>query len=61
MKHFFNKLNFISKVAHMTKGQIYLTDSCLIGPVALLLNQYFNNLFPEHYILWICLVISKFN
>jgi hypothetical protein len=44
------------KVAHMTKGEVYLTDSCLVGPMMLLLNQYFNFLFPEYHILWLCFV-----
>jgi phosphatidylglycerophosphate synthase len=43
-------------VAHMTKGEIFLTDSCLIGPVILLLNQYFGYLLPEFYVLSFCLV-----
>lgn len=40
----------------MTKGEIYLFDTCLIGPVALLLNQYFNNPIPEIIVLIASLV-----
>ncbi len=40
----------------MTKGELYLTDSCLIGPMMLLMNQYFNYLLPEYYVLWLCFV-----
>lgn len=44
------------KIAHMTKGEIFLLDSCLIGPTVLFLNQYFNYLIPEIYILYLSLV-----
>ena len=44
----------------MTKGEIYLFDTCLIGPVALLLNQYFNNPIPETYVLTASLVCILF-
>jgi hypothetical protein len=40
----------------MTKGEIFLLDSCLIGPTVLFLNQYFNYLIPEIYILYLSLV-----
>ena len=40
----------------MTKGEIYLFDSSLTGPVILLLNQYFSYLIPELFVLYICLV-----
>ncbi len=40
----------------MTKGEVFLTDSCLLGPIMLLSNQYFNCLWPEYYITWLCLV-----
>ena len=44
----------------MTKGEIYLFDTCLIGPVALLLNQYFNNPIPEIIVLIASLVCIFF-
>jgi hypothetical protein len=40
----------------MTKGEIFWNDSCLIGPIMLLLDQYLNSIIPEHYVLWIFLV-----
>ena len=40
----------------MTKGEIYLLDSCLIGPVTLLLNQYFSYIIPELIVLYVSLV-----
>ena len=43
-------------VAYMTKGEIHLLDSCLIGPVSLLLNRYFDNPIPELVVLYACLV-----
>jgi hypothetical protein len=46
----------VFKVAHMTKGQVYLNDSCLVGPGLLLVNQYLSFLVPEYAVLWLCLV-----
>lgn len=43
-------------VAHMTKGEINLIDSCLIGPVLLLLNQYFGYIVSEFFVLFVCFV-----
>lgn len=48
-------------VAHMTKGEIFLLDTCLIGPTMLFLNQYFNYLVPEIYLLWFCLIIATYD
>lgn len=45
-------------IAHMTKGEIFLLDSCLVGPVALMLNQYFGYLVPELFVLVVCLIIA---
>lgn len=41
----------------MTRSEMDYLDSVLIGPALLFLNQYFNNFFPEYYVLWLCLVI----
>lgn len=48
-------------IAHMTKGEIYLLDSCLIGPVTLLLNQYFSYIIPELIVLAVALIIATFD
>lgn len=48
-------------VAHMTKGEIFLLDTCLIGPTLLFLNQYFNYLIPEIYLLWLTLIIATYD
>lgn len=48
-------------IAHMTKGEIFLLDTCLIGPTLLFLNQYFNYLIPEIYLLWISLIIVTYD
>lgn len=40
-------------VAHMSKSEMNLFDSGLIGPLLLFLNQYFNEFVPEYYVLWI--------
>ncbi|XP_050526831.1 cholinephosphotransferase 1 [Daktulosphaira vitifoliae] len=43
-------------IAHMTKSPIEYIDSTLIGPAMLFLNQYFNCVLPEYYVLYMCLV-----
>lgn len=48
-------------VAHMTKGEIFLLDTALIGPTFLFLNQYFNYLIPEIYLLLFTLVIAAYD
>nr|CAH7757639.1 unnamed protein product [Callosobruchus chinensis] len=45
-------------VAHMTKSEMEYTDSSLLGPTMLFLNQYFNTFINEYYVLWLCLVRS---
>lgn len=41
----------------MTKSPIEYIDSTLVGPAMLFLNQYFNSILPEYYVLCVCLVI----
>ncbi|XP_048728158.1 choline/ethanolaminephosphotransferase 1-like [Ostrea edulis] len=41
-------------VAHMTKSEMDLLDSGILGPLLLFLNQYFNCLINETFVLWIC-------
>lgn len=45
----------------MTKSPIEYVDSTLIGPAMLFLNQYFNSVLPEYYVLCACLVIISNN
>ncbi|RNA33640.1 cholinephosphotransferase 1 isoform X2 [Brachionus plicatilis] len=45
-------------VAHMTKGEIFLLDSCLFGPILLLLNQYFSYVIPELIVLCFALIFA---
>ena len=40
----------------MTRSELEYSDSSMIGPAMLFLNQYFNTFFQEYYVLWICLV-----
>jgi hypothetical protein len=42
-------------IAHMTKSPIEYIDSTLIGPGMLFLNQYFNSILPEYYVLCFCM------
>lgn len=45
-------------VAHMTKSEMNFPDSVLIGPLMLVVNQYFNILVSEYIVLWLCLIYS---
>lgn len=40
----------------MTKSEIEILDSVLIGPTMLFLNQYFNTFLNEYFVLWLALV-----
>lgn len=44
-------------VAHMTKSEMDLWDTALMGPALLVINQYFNCAFSEYFVLWICMVV----
>ncbi|KAK3757089.1 hypothetical protein RRG08_046713 [Elysia crispata] len=48
-------------VAHMTKSEMDLWDTGLLGPAALFLNQYFNCWLDEHLVLWFCLIWVLFD
>ncbi|CAH1274488.1 CEPT1 [Branchiostoma lanceolatum] len=43
-------------VAHITKSQMAILDSSMIGPGLLLLNQCFNSFVDEYILLWITLI-----
>ncbi|KAK2183775.1 hypothetical protein NP493_289g01021 [Ridgeia piscesae] len=43
-------------VAHMTKSEMELLDTSFLGPGLLVVNQYFNTVIDEYYILWACFV-----
>ncbi|KAM7535096.1 hypothetical protein Aperf_G00000094024 [Anoplocephala perfoliata] len=45
-------------VNHMTKGEVTLWESALIGPILLFYNQYFNCPVPEFWALWSCMLIA---
>lgn len=40
----------------MTKSEMELFDSSMLGAIALFLNQYFNCVLPEYALLWMALV-----
>lgn len=48
-------------VAHMTKSEMEYFDWGLMGPLFLFLNQYFNNFFPEYYVLWGAMIWCTFD
>lgn len=43
----------------MTKSEIKILDSILVSPVILILNQYFNMVVSEYFVLWIAFVSTK--
>lgn len=43
-------------VAQMTRHEVKTLDTVMIGPLLLILNQYFNILVNEYYVLWFALV-----
>ncbi|KAJ8299394.1 hypothetical protein KUTeg_023454 [Tegillarca granosa] len=43
-------------VAHMSKSELDLVDSSIVGPAMLFLNQYFNCFINEYLLLWICFI-----
>jgi len=45
----------------MTKSEMPKNDSILIGPGLLLLNQYFDYLFNESAVLWICFIWTLYD
>ena len=52
-------MSSILQVATMTRSEITLIDSCFIGPFMLFLNQYFNVLIPEYFLLTV-VCVSKY-
>ena len=40
----------------MTKSEMELLDSSFLGPGLLVVNQYFNTVIDEYYVLWACFV-----
>ncbi|VDK23805.1 unnamed protein product [Taenia asiatica] len=45
-------------VDHMSKSEMTLIDSVLVGPFALFFNQYFNCPIPESFVLWCCCILA---
>lgn len=43
-------------VAQMTRHEVNTLDTVMLGPLLLILNQYFNILVNEYYVLWFALV-----
>ncbi|CAG0887722.1 unnamed protein product [Cyprideis torosa] len=52
----FCKVTIKLVVASMTKSELNNFDSCMIGPLMIFLNQYFNFFLREDLVLWICLL-----
>ncbi|XP_030557652.1 cholinephosphotransferase 1-like isoform X2 [Drosophila novamexicana] len=46
---------WLTKIAHMTKAEMEYLDWSLLGPALLFLNQYFNCIVPEIWLLWFTL------
>jgi phosphatidylglycerophosphate synthase len=43
-------------VAHLSKSEMDIFDSGMLGPVILFLNQYFNEFINEYFLLWIAFI-----
>lgn len=49
----FTKLTNELVIAHMTKSPpVLMIDSIMLGPAALIINQFFNSYIPETFLLW---------
>lgn len=48
-------------VAHMSKSEMNLLDSGLVGPLILFLNQYFNEFFDEYKVLWLAFLWCSYD
>lgn len=48
-------------VAHMSKSEMNLFDSGLVGPLILFLNQYFNEFINEYYVLWLAFLWCSYD
>jgi choline/ethanolamine phosphotransferase len=48
----------VLQVAHMSRSPLNGWDTAYVGPLVVCVNQYFNLLIGEHFILWIFLVSS---
>lgn len=55
------KVTILVVVATMTRSEMALIDSCFIGPFMLFLNQYFNVLIPEYFLLSVVCVINTYD
>jgi len=53
----------ISKVilAHMSRSPLDTFDTISLGPLLVIINQYFGNVISEYYMLWICLIYGAVN
>ncbi|KAK3540074.1 hypothetical protein QTP70_025389, partial [Hemibagrus guttatus] len=43
-------------VAHMSKSEMQRSDTAFLAPLLLVINQYFNSFFSEHFLLWVALI-----
>ncbi|KAL8589233.1 hypothetical protein ACOMHN_017034 [Nucella lapillus] len=48
-------------VAHMTKSEMALWDSGMLGPLVMVVNQYFNCFINEYLVLWLALFYITFD
>lgn len=56
-----SKVTNLVVVATMTRSEMALIDACFIGPFLLFLNQYFNSLIPEYFLLSVVCVINTYD
>jgi hypothetical protein len=48
-------------ISHLSKSQMDIKDTGMLGPLILFLNQYFNEFIPEYYLLWVALAWVTFD
>ncbi|CAK9301751.1 unnamed protein product [Gordionus sp. m RMFG-2023] len=55
------KLTILLVLAHMTKSELSMMDRIFGGPALLALNQYYNHLFDERFVLWFAFIFTAFD
>jgi len=56
-----SKLSNKLVIAHLSRSEMNLFDSSLVGPLVLTVNLYFGVVIDEYYILWFALIYSMFD
>jgi len=46
----------VVQIAYMCRGEMSSFDSCFVGPLLIVANQYFGVVVSEYCVLWLCFV-----